>query len=104
VAGVALVSALLVCLPVTARVLTKRFLPGTGLAMLLGGLLGASAPWMVMGLESLAQHFHGDSTLRLPTGPVFVLAGSICAAGALAFRYLARSRAKATGAINHAAN
>ena len=72
--------------------------------MLLGGLLGASAPWMVMGLESLAQHFHGDSTLRLPTGPVFVLAGSICAAGALAFRYLARSRAKATGAINHAAN
>ncbi len=104
VAGVALVSALLVCLPVTARVLTKRFLPGTGLAMLLGGLLGASAPWMVMGLESLAQHFHGDSTLRLPTGPVFVLAGSICAAGALAFRYLARCRAKATGAINHAAN
>jgi manganese/zinc/iron transport system permease protein len=105
VAGVALVSALLVCLPVTARVLTKRFLPGTVLAMLLGGFLGASAPWMVMALESLAQNYHGDSTLRLPTGPVFVLAGAMCAGGALVLRQLVRSfRLKASGAISHAAD
>lgn len=105
VAGVALVSALLVCLPVAARVVTRRFLPGTVLAMLLGGLLGASAPWLVMGLESMAQRFHGDSSLRLPTGPVFVLAGALCAGGALTLRHVLRTtRGKDRGDLNHAAH
>ena len=83
VAGVVLVSALLVCLPVTARVFTVRFASGTILAMTLGGVLGALSPILVMLIESGARQWHGNSDARLPTGPVFVLAGAVCAAIAL---------------------
>jgi len=86
VAGVVLVSALLVCLPVTARVFTDRFAVGTVLAMTFGGVLGAISPILVMLIESGVRQWHGNTEARLPTGPVFVLTGASCAALALAFR------------------
>lgn len=86
VAGVVLVSALLVCLPVTARAFTDRFASGTIVAMVLGGVLGAFSPILVMFIESAVREWHGIVDARLPTGPVFVLSGVTCASLALAFR------------------
>lgn len=102
VAGVVLVSALLVCLPVTARAFTTRFSAGIMAAMVLGGTLGALSPVLVMLLESGFREWNGNSDARLPTGPIFALSGVACATCALAWRAVGRKRAM--GKSPHAAN
>lgn len=97
VAGVVLVSALLVCLPVTARSMTNRFSSGILVAMGLGAALGALSPLVVMLTESLFRHWRGNDDARLPTGPVFVLLGVTCSGLCLGLKTLRQRQIQRTG-------